>query len=330
MMQDDSSAAMTWPGDFTSWQAQFRELISSIRLPEGQLRRWMDGLDLPFDDPGAGPAMLIVHALPPDSGRYLIASNLVTLLKTLSEEQPTPQSNKRLYNSLQLAAMLAKPSLLAEVLEHIALNRSLRGRKTPGVGFPLTLSLYRALFYNQPQDGWLELIWKPVIERKELATQLDLSPLDGFDAILAVPSKYIPSALRWALPSLAKSIKAEEHQRVFGGLPARASRHPFAPRHGVTEDVIFRAMVAGECPNQAILFLPGVQSSCTRLRKLYVCTKEQAERAAEAVLEQFKAVRNPLSFSAFHGAWEQELRQQYSRQDLPLEEALTCLVSRKC
>jgi len=263
MPQEKSPA---WPLDFASWKQQFRHLISGGELTETQLLRWMNGADLPAGDPGAEPSLFIAHALSPDGGRARIAACLALLLEP--RRNASTDTDERLYQMLELAAVLACPEELADPLERLVLETDLTGRVKPGSGFPLTISLFRALFYNQPDDRWVQLLWIPALEGRFPGAKLGLAPLEVFDAILAMPPQFIPAALKSSLPALAASLEREnDREKFIRALPQRAKNHAFALAHGVTEDVLFSAMLEGPTPTWAVLALPAAQ-------KVYACFQD--------------------------------------------------------
>ena len=176
MLSDDTllvehkmmNSCRVWPADSEKWQSEYRAWVKSDdhSHAETQLKRWLDGLDLPAQSLDTQPYLTLLRALPRGDERTNSSLRMAKLASLLLSEfcaslSVTPSANGVLYNLLCLCAGLAQPDVLAGPLDDLLTCRDLRDASF--TGYDLSASLRLALVWNQSDDRWLRRVWRPML-----------------------------------------------------------------------------------------------------------------------------------------------------------------------
>lgn len=254
MLSDDTllvehkmmNSCRVWPADSEKWQSEYRAWVKSDdhSHAETQLKRWLDGLDLPAQSLDTQPYLTLLRALPRGDERTNSSLRMAKLASLLIFEfcaspTVTPSANGVLYNLLCFCAGLAQPDVLAGPLDDLMTYRDLRG--CSWIGYDLSAAQRLALIWNQPDERWVKSVWKPML-LGDASCRVHGNPIDAVDGLLKIYP--IGRALRGLEPGPNSNHEDQEEFSRFLDV--------LIEREGRTFDSLFEEMQIAGCSATAL------------------------------------------------------------------------------
>ena len=268
----NNQISQQWPITFDAWRLAYADWLRSPPSQDRdrslvQLRRWLQGVDLPMDVRDQDHHVWLIRGLPRDESAMAARSELARLaadtLEQVSRDHPNDAAgNGILYHFFGLCEGLSDPDRLSHALWSF-LRRSPPGERSFR-GFRIDDALRMAILWNQRGTEWFEELWRPLIQRR--SAPLSGSALDGLDGTLHMGFGTKLEKIGYLTMAVAELVRQMEDRQDRAASFKRLIDRVKAQLHLSLHDVL---LIVKPLPDWALLEIEQVGLCIGTLTALY-------------------------------------------------------------